>query len=116
MDCDDITEYSFAQMYFEGFEHWEMVANAEWMLPLVTQWRKELELRMKSKALLRMREMAESGSKESFAANKYLLDKGWKDKEHTRGRPSKDEIKAETNRMALEAAELHADLERIQLN
>jgi hypothetical protein len=113
MDMDDITEYRFANTYFEGFEHWESIAAAHWMKEHVSQWRKELELRMKSNALYRMREMADSSSKEAFSANKYLLDKGWKDKDSTRGRPSKEEIKSEATRIAIEQSTFDEDLQRM---
>lgn len=92
----DPTEWSFANKYLESFSHWEELCECNWFKKYVLQWRKELELKIKSAALGRVfEESLHPESKSYYHANKFLLEGGWVDKEskHGRGRPSKDEIK-----------------------
>ena len=102
IEMEDPTEYLFGETYFENYEHWTMIANAPWMKPYLEKWRKELDLKVRAEALVRIRKESESDeSKNSFQANKFLVEKGYvqvdeKDKESKkRGRPSKEEINRE---------------------
>jgi hypothetical protein len=114
MDLDDPTEWEVAQSLMDGWEHWEMLCKCTWFKPYIDRWRKELELRMKSKALARIKSEAKTGSKESFGANKYLLEKGWEPKEgSSRGRPSKEEIKKAANEIARTSEQLTEDYKRL---
>lgn len=94
MEEDDPTEYRFATKHLSSWSHWEALVACNWFSTYVEAWRKELEIRMKSKALARIMAEAKSSSKEAFVSNKYLLEKGWeKEPPAKRGRPSKQEIK-----------------------
>jgi hypothetical protein len=112
MEEGDIFEYSFANKYFEGWDHWQLVSNAGWFRPYITRWRHELELRIRSEALERLIEDARSGSRTSASSNRFLLEKGWVDK-NSKGRPSKEQIKAEAARLAQSREQVEADLLRI---
>ena len=71
---------------------------------------------MKSKALARIKSEAKTNSKESFMANRYLIEKGWEPKEAQkagRGRPSKDEIKKAANEIAATQDRISGDFDRI---
>jgi hypothetical protein len=94
LQANDPTEYRFATEYLEGWYHWEVLLSCSWFQPYVTRWRKELEVRMRSEALSRIIREAKTTSRDSFMANRYLLEKGWEPKEskNGRGRPSKEEI------------------------
>lgn len=118
MEIDDPTEWEVAQRLTDGWEHWEMLCACSWFKPYVERWRKELQLRMMSKALVRIKTEAKTGSKESFGANKYLLEKGWEPKEKGpgRGRPSKDEIKKAADEMAKADYQLSEDYKRLGLH
>lgn len=117
MELDDPTEWKVAQELTDGWEHWEMLCACTWFKPYVTRWRKELELRMKSQALHRIKTEAKTGSKESFGANKYLLEKGWEPKESRgRGRPSKDEVSRAAHELARADNQLSEDFKRLGLN
>lgn len=118
MAIDDPTEWEVSQQLTDGWEHWEMLCSCTWFKPFVERWRKELELRMKSKALSKIKTEAKTGSKESFGANKYLLEKGWEAKEGQRkgaGRPTKDEIKRAADELAKAHNQLSDDYERLGL-
>lgn len=116
MEIDDPTEWEVSQKLVDGWEHWEMLSNCTWFKPYIERWRKELELRFKSKALQKIRTEAKTGSKDSLAANKYLLEKGWEAKERQgRGRPSKDEIKRAADDMARVNVQVSKDYQRLGL-
>lgn len=95
MAADDPTEFSFAVTNLDGWVHWEELRECSWFQPYITRWRRELEVRIRSRALLRLREAAEAGNKDSLAANRFLLDSGWNGatKAH-KGRPTKADIQA----------------------
>ena len=124
MEVGDPTEYQFAKKYLDSWQHWELLCEANWFKPYVSRWRKELELRIKSETLAKIRNLAESGeaSRDSFNAQKYLLDKGWEPKEKSaskRGRPTKEEIQKEAIRISQDISSIEEDYERIvnpQLN
>ncbi len=116
MEIDDPTEWEVAQQLVDGWEHWEMLCSCGWFKPYVERYRKEVELRMKSKALVRIRAEAKAATRESFNANKYVLEKGWEpkaDQKNGRGRPSKEEIKKAANEIAATESRLTADFDRI---
>jgi len=117
METNDPTEWEFAQKYVDGWDHWERLCESPFFQPYVQRWRKELELRMKSKALARIMAESKTSGKESFAANKYLLEKGWepKDGQNKRGRPSKQEIAQAAKEQAQHLTRLDDDFERITL-
>lgn len=118
MEVDDPTEWEVAQNLADGWDHWQLLCSCSWFKPYVERWRKEQELRMKSKALARIKSEAKTGSKESFGANKYLLEKGWEPKEGSRngrGRPSKEEIKKAADEILRNGNQLSEDFKRLGL-
>jgi hypothetical protein len=115
MDCGDPTEYVFGNKYFEDYSHWEAVSRASWIAPLVKKWRRHLEARLKAQALQSISEIAlDSGHKEQFRALTLLLKAGWKDPHSSqRGRPSKDEVQSELDRIATIKSDTQSDYDRI---
>lgn len=113
LEQDDPSEYHFAVNVIGSLAQWEELCKCKWFQPLLTAWRRELDLRIKAGALVRLREEAASGSRNSFQANRYLLEKGWESKETRRGRPSKAEIHAETVRQAQADKQIESDYERL---
>lgn len=116
MDMADPLEINFAEAYLDGWEHWQMICDTVWFKPYIKRWRHELQLKLRAEALLRIRDIAKDEThRGSLAANKILLDGGWQTKEDTKkvGRKSKDEIKAEAERLFVSEKDALADLERI---
>ena len=113
MEAEDPLEFTFANTYFEGWEHWSLLCSSDWFKPYIAAWRRELELKIKSEALARLRKDAAGGSKSSAMSNRYLLDGGWKDKP-AKGRPSKAEVKRAADEQAEALKQLEDDLTRIQ--
>lgn len=115
MEADDPTEYSFAVANLDGWSHWERLCECTWFKPHIAKWRRELEVRLRARALLQIRATAGTPGKESFQANKFLVGQGWKEGGPKRraGQPSKDEISREAHRLATISSNLDDDLARI---
>jgi hypothetical protein len=74
---------------------------------------------MKSEALSRVISESKTNSKDSLAANKYLLEKKWvaKDGDQKRGRPTREAIKKEAEFLRQEDESiLGEDFKRFGLN
>lgn len=118
MGSNDPTEVKFAQECFEGWEHWMMVTKCTWFKPYIERWREEIELRIRSKALAAVLEVANDRySKFQYEANKYLLSGQWKpNSKDTVGRPSKAKIKEQAEEMFMLEKEMKDDLTRLKAN
>jgi hypothetical protein len=114
MEMEDVTEWEFAMAYIGSWETWQNIVNAKWFQPIITRWRKELELKLKARHLKQIKELAEGTGKDKLTANKYLLDKGYTfEDQPKRGRPSKTEIQEKVNQIAEFEKETQEDLQRI---
>ncbi len=114
METGDPTEWKFATAYLDGWEHWERLCESSWFKPLVERWRRELHLRIASSALARIMAESKTTSRDSFTANRYLLERGWVAKDSKKGgRPSKDAIKAEAKAIAASTVQVSEDFERL---
>lgn len=112
MDCDDPTEYEFANTYLNNWKHWQDLASSDWFKPYVARWREELSLRTRAIALRRLKSIAaDPDNKNSFVSNKYLLDAKYT-KEPV-GRPSKDSIRQEAERLFEHESALLDDYQRL---
>lgn len=117
LEMNDPTEYSFAIAYLESWDHWQQLLECNWFKPYIERWRHELEVKIRSKALASIMSEAKTTSKDSFAANKFLLQGGWIPKEASkRGRPTKEQISQAANEIADESLRIQEDLERISSN
>ena len=117
LEADDLTEYSFAVAHLDGWEHWQMLCSSTWFKPYAKRWREELEVRARSRSLLRLRAEAASSSKNAYLANKFLIERGWvpkEDKTSAVGRPSKEAIKTAADALFQSSKEAESDLARIK--
>lgn len=102
MKCGDLTEYEFANKYLSGWSQWQTLCETSWFKEFVDRWRWELELRTKSEGLRRIIEESTSEGKNKYNANKFLVEGGWMAKVDTKsavGRPTKERIKQEAERL-----------------
>lgn len=112
MEERDPSEYHFARKHLGGWEHWQALSKASFMKERVSDWRKELEVAIRADALQKIIRIASDPShKSSYEANKILL----RDKKESskRGRPTKDDIHKEANRIATEDERVAQDAERV---
>lgn len=109
IEMEDIGEYEFATTHFLGWEHWQRLCNNKQVRVFIDQWRYELELKLRSRAirLIKDKAMLEGG----ITAAKWLADKGW-DK-HTAGRPSKEAVARETKLQSEILGQYQEDVSRI---
>lgn len=117
MEMEDFTEYDFANKYFESYQHWKLVCQTAFFAQHIAEWREELELKIRSRALKSLINKSES----STEVAKYLLNNKWTDKVHEsnpntnlRGRPSKEEIKGHLRVITNEAKQIEKDYNRIK--
>lgn len=116
MDESDITEYSFATKHLESWEHWQMICRAVWFQPIVEKWRAELEVKIRAAALNNIvKEAGNPQSKNAFTANKFLVERGWVDK-NTKGRPSKAEVKKAAKEVAEETNAIEEAWQRLEMH
>lgn len=114
MEMGDLKEYEFAETYLDGYDHWMRLCSTPWFKPHIERWRKELLLRVQGQALRRIQSVAEAeGHKSAYEANKFLLAASWASPGHSKGRPSKEQVKEEAERIAKAEKEIQEDAERI---
>lgn len=113
----DLTEFDFARKYFDSYQHWKRICQTSWFHPHIVEWREELELSIRSKALSSLIKRSES----STEIAKYLLNNNWVSKIHEnnpsvnlRGRPSKEEIKGHLTLITNTQIKEQSDYERIK--
>ena len=116
LETSDLTEYEFATTHLGGWHHWQTLCKSPFFQTYLAEWRTELELKLKAMALRNIVDEAKGGEKNSFSANKFLVARGWIDKEtepNRRGRPSKEEISRKAEEIAFEDKQIQEDLERL---
>lgn len=118
VEMEDPTEYEFAVKHLDGWVHWKKLTESSFFQSYLKEWREELEVRMRAKALNRIKARAVEDGKDSFAADKILLAGGWKASEEKSkvGRPTKDKIKEEANKLFMESNEFDEDFKRLGIN
>ena len=92
LEMEDPTEYEFAVSYLLGWRHWERMCANVLIRKHIDEWREELDLKLRSRAIKQAMQAAASVGG-NFQASKWLADKGWQEK--TTGRPKKDEVEKE---------------------
>ena len=115
LDMEDVTEYDFAMTTLNSYKHWERLVESPIIRKHIDQWRKELNLKLKARAMKAIINAATVDEKSSFQAMKYLADNEYLDKKAKRGRPSKEEVSAELRREVEINKTFKDDAERIGL-
>lgn len=112
MSCEDPTEWEFANRHLGGWQHWKALQETGDVAPHIESWREEKEVYYRSIGVKSLLASAEDGN---FQASKWLADKGW-DEVKKRGRPSKQEIKKETEQQAKVKLAVMSDYKRLKDN
>jgi hypothetical protein len=115
LEMEDVTEYDFAIATLGSYKHWERLVESPIIRKHIDQWRKELNLKLKARAMKSIIRSATEDEKLSFQAMKYLADNEYLDKKSKRGRPSKEEISAELRKEVETSKTFRDDAERIGL-
>jgi len=95
MEMEDPTEFEFAKKYLGSYGQWLAICRIAEFKPYHERWQNEVILQLQSRALKALVLESQSESKNSFAANKFIIEKGWIEKTSSRnkvGRPSKEDV------------------------
>ena len=110
IEIQDPTEYDFAMQLLGSWSHWKALCKVSWFKEHLNEWREELEIKLRSKAIKAMVSTAiHEGSKGTTAA-KYVASKGWED---NRGRPSKASVDKQARIQNRIHDEVDEDIERM---
>ena len=115
LDMEDVTEYDFAMATLGSYKHWERLLESPIIRKHIEQWRKELNLKLKAKGMKSIIKAASEDENLSFQAMKYLANNEYLEGKAKRGRPSKEEVKAELRREVEVSKTFRDDAERIGL-
>lgn len=108
LECGDPTEYEFATTYLLGWRHWQRLCENKVIAKHVSEWRDELEIKLRSQGVKEVMKSAVAGN---YQAAKFLADRGWINR--GAGRPSKDEVEHERKVQAQITDEFSADVVRL---
>ncbi len=111
MDEQDIPEYRFAQKALGSWDHWQKLCNNYWFKDVVSEWRKELQLKLSSEQLQHMKQLATRNDAIGLSAARAILSAVSPNK--GRGRPSKEEVLKERNRIMAEEQTTTDDAKRL---
>lgn len=112
----DPTGYKFASEYLGNWHHYQMLYKSPWFKQVIDKAISELEIKIRSEALVGiLREGKDRQSKSQFQANKFLLEKGYLEKDSPVGRPTKAKITEEANKIVAELDDLEELHSRITM-
>jgi len=113
LDFEDITEYEFVMTIFGEWNHWLKLTRNALIGREIREWRKELEIKLRSKAIKEIAKESDKGGASGISAAKWLAEGRWKSADRGKGRPSKKGNESEEDIHARISAETKEDLERI---
>ncbi len=114
MRIGDPTEYTFVTRYIGTWDIWEsMYSSSNNYRVIIDAWRRELEVKIKSDAINRIIDAAKGETRDALQANKYLLDTPWLKEESKRGRPTKQDVLSEANKIAVDEQRIAEDFKRV---
>ena len=114
IECADPTEYEFATALLGDWQHWKRLREAPFFKALLTDWREELEVKLRATGLRSLLKTASTGDAKGTAAAKWIAEGSWRD--HKRGRPSKAEVERTKKVEAGISAEVGEDYERLGIH
>ncbi len=106
----DPTEYQAAQDLLGSWKHWTVLCESDWFKPYLEEWRIELEVAIRSKAVSLMRAHSAGSSAAAANAAKWIAEGKWKDKKDTKG---EDANKKEAKVLRLVTSAVDEDLNRM---
>ena len=112
IETNDVTEYQFACNYLDSWTHWKALKGCTWFQPYYAGMSEELEVSQRSTALAKIMDASKGSSRDAFIASKYIAE-GWDRPKSGAGRPSKEKIKQEAQRIVEDNKQAEADFLRI---
>ena len=118
MELADPTEFRLANEVLLGWAHWTRLLAQGWFQQHVQQWREELDVQLRSKALEDIKAVAnDKKDKNNYNATKFLVEQGYmpKEKKGGVGRTTKEKISSEAHKMVSETDGVKDDYKRLKL-
>ena len=113
MQLSDPTEYEPAMAILGSWQHWQRLLTTSFFLPIVTQWREELEVKLRSQGVKKVIDSLGDG-KQGLSSAKWLADKGWEPVK-SKGRPTKEMVAGELKKQSRIQTTLKEDALRVGL-
>ena len=107
-----IGEYEFATTYFLTWKQWQRITNNKAFTAIIEDWRMELEAMLRGRAIATITDTMDGGGQSAMQASKWIADRGWE--KRPAGRPSKDDVKRETEIQNRISNEYSADIVRLR--
>ena len=114
LEIADPTEYRVATELLGGWEHWEKLCASKWFNDFIEPLRLELEIKLRSEALMRSYLIMHSDKPAALQASKMFAEGRHKEVKG-RGRPSNAEVNAEAVKLAEIKNRVKEDAQRIGL-
>jgi hypothetical protein len=113
----DMSGYKTSVRLLGDYGYWKYLLRAGWFRDAVQAWNEELEAKLYSEGMDKIRAIATSDDKGALAAARFLANREFKldKKSNVRGRPSKEEVEGRVNEMAREVSDTESDAVRIGL-
>ena len=108
----DPTGYAFSKEILHSYEHWRKLCSCLWFKEHIAAWNEELEVKLISSGLLKLKDIAKGVDGAALKASTYLMEKGWEPK---MSRPVKENADKQARISAGVEAEVEDDLQRIRL-
>lgn len=111
IEANDPEEYTFANTYFDSWDHWKQVRSSYAIKDHYASMREDLETKFRSEAVAAIIKASKGTGPQAVSAAKYIAEKGWE--KATKGRPSKAAVQQEAIRIAEEEHRVESDLDRL---
>jgi len=112
LSYNDPTGYQFAKKVLGSYEHWMRLSSQKWFRIHLDGWLEELEVKLASEGLIKIKKIADSDTQQALVAAKFLVSKGW---EAQKGRPKKSDIERASRVSAGIESAVEEDLTRLKL-
>ncbi len=109
----DPTGYKAALDIVGSWKHWQHLRALPWFEERRLLWARELEVKLTSDQIHRMRNFAQNKDSTGYQATKWLAEQPWISKAQKRGRPSEAEKKELLKSAVAEDNETQDEAERI---
>jgi len=113
----DPTGYTTSLRIFGEFAYWQYLCGIRWFVEAKEEWDKELEAKLRSEGIAKIRKLAEGDDPKALGAARFLATLEYKKGGTTlkRGRPSKEEIEGNIKEEIRQRDAVDEDAERIKL-
>jgi hypothetical protein len=113
VECEDITEYEAAIKLVGSWTEWERIKR-DWpnFQSYITVWKEEINIRLKSQTIRKLREIASGDTSQAAAAAKWIAEEGWQRKSG-KGRPTKAETAREAKALAKATSDTNNEYTRM---